>query len=462
MKRPDDVDNKDLTQSSSKVQKYILFALVCIVFLLVFILNKLFPLYSDDYLYTFVYKSNPQIPINSFQSIIDSQIVHYMDWGGRSIVHGIAQILLWIGVGWGDILNSLAYIIYVLIIYKISNNKHTVNPLLFIVLAAMLWICLPVPTATILWITGSANYLWGTLIVLLFLYPYYLYYKSGKYGNSILKCVLFLIFGIIAGWTNENIFIAQVFFILFLFFLLRKSKFKIPGWAITGLIGVCIGGIIMLVAPGNFIRSEVVNEALGLTDKSFIDNVLYRVGKAFYRYLIYILPLVLAYVVILFLYVEKTNRDRINKGVIRISILFFVSAHIAWVVMCASAIFPPRATFGIITFIVVAIGIIYGDMNLNKGVYKKVNLIVSMFLIGIFITLYIIEYRDIHTISSVSEEREAYIEQQKTEGNKNIIFHDKIILPKRYQFEDLTDNPNAGYNRSYADYYAIDSVKVIQ
>lgn len=463
MKRSDESNTKvHLIQHSPKVKKYIFLALVCIFFLLIFILNRLFPLYSDDYLYLFIYKSDPSVPISSFNDIIHSQINHYMVWGGRSIVHGIAQFLLWIGTDWGDVLNSLAYILYILVIYKISIKEKIINPLLFIFIACILWIFLPVPIGTILWITGSANYLWGVLIILLFLYPYCSYYKTGKYKNNLLKCIFFLFFGIIAGWTNENLFIAQVFFIICLFFLLRKSEHKIPIWAVAGLIGVCIGGTIMLAAPGNFIRSEIINESLGLTNKSLIDNILYRVGKALYRYLIYIMPLVVVYLSVLFLYVKKTNSDKVNKSRVRISLLFFFSAHIAWIVMCVPAIFPPRATFGIITFLVVALGIIYADMRFEKKTYKMINIFGNMSLVFIFIMLYVIEYRYIQIISSVFKEREVYIEKQKLEGNKNIIFNDKIILPQRYYFEDLSDKPYAGYNKTYADYYGVDSVKVIK
>ena len=38
-----------------------------------------------------------------FSDIIPYQYVHYFKWGGRSVVHAIAQFMLAAGVFWGDV-----------------------------------------------------------------------------------------------------------------------------------------------------------------------------------------------------------------------------------------------------------------------------------------------------------------------------------------------------------------------
>lgn len=83
----------------------------------------------------------------------------------------------------------------------------------------------------ILWLVGSCNYLWGTTLVLLFLLLYRLNLDV-KCKNSIIIAILMLIFGIMAGWTNENN-AAALLIILVLFSVYRLyNKKNITIWHI--------------------------------------------------------------------------------------------------------------------------------------------------------------------------------------------------------------------------------------
>ena len=64
---------------------------VSICFSVLLVLNILTPLISDDFAYLFIYGEN--VRVTSVGDIIQSQINHYYQWGGRSIAHFIAQVL---------------------------------------------------------------------------------------------------------------------------------------------------------------------------------------------------------------------------------------------------------------------------------------------------------------------------------------------------------------------------------
>ena len=166
------------------------------VFVLIYILNSLYPLYADDWNYSFVH-GETATRIQSFSDIFTSQYNHYMTWGGRSVVHFIAETMLMTGFFWCCILNSLAFVFFVYVMYMIANRGNRPNPVLFFLFSLLIWFAQPAFFATILWKTGAANYLWGTLIILLFLYSYYAYYRSRKTNNSVPKAILFFLFGII-------------------------------------------------------------------------------------------------------------------------------------------------------------------------------------------------------------------------------------------------------------------------
>lgn len=441
--------------TDSKQQKPILIGFACLFFALIFILNLLYPLYADDWGY--IYSSKGFIPVG--EEIINRLYSQYTTWGGRSVVHGIAHLLSNLSHTGKALINSLAFVLYIYMVYCICNKGKSPNALLFLLLGSTLWLVLPAFNSTVLWLVGSANYLWGTLIVLTFLYPYYSYYISPQNKNSVLKSYCFLLFGIIAGWTNENMFIAQIFFIIGWGVLLRYFKMKVPMWAILGLCGVCIGGLIMILAPGNYIRSEVVNESLGLVDKSVLENIMYRVLKVGYRYLVYLLPLSLIYIIFLRYFNKKTDKQTTNRKTLLGSLLFFCSAHIAWIVMVSSPIFPPRALFGIATLLVIALGILYA--NIDKKDLQKLNRIIISILLIAFVVNYYFQYTNVKTLLDEFDKREIYLEEQKREGNKNIIFINRIELPSRYNFEDLSDDPAYWLNEMYAKYYDIDSVRVV-
>ena len=76
----------------------------------VWLVNDGVPFMMDDIWYSEKLISNESsgIPITSFKDIVESQIWHYNNWGGRSITHGLLQILLQMGERVADVLNVIA------------------------------------------------------------------------------------------------------------------------------------------------------------------------------------------------------------------------------------------------------------------------------------------------------------------------------------------------------------------
>lgn len=437
--------------------QYILFWVALLVlFILVFVLNKLYPLYADDWGY--IYSDNS---FSEVVEIMSQRLYHqYFTWGGRMVVHAIAHLLSWVGLGFSDLINSLVFVFLLYVVYRIINKGNCVKPLLFLSIGLYLWLVMPAFNSTVLWLVGAANYMWGALIVILFLAAYYSYYMGGKERKGWLYIVFFLLAGVVSGWTNENLFVAQVFFIICLFFLFKREKLSIPAWAIAGLIGVCIGGLLMIAAPGNYLRSEVVKGSLDLADKSTMELLTYRVLKVGYRYAVYIFPAVIVYFVVFYFY-RKQERDNKRK-VLAGSLLFFASGNIACFAMMGSYIFPPRAIFGIITFIVIATGILCANLNIETIKMKRIRMIVLSILFILFVVNYSFDYKNIHYFSEEFSKRDLLLEQQKQLGNRYIIFEGEIVMPSKYDFEDLSDDPSHWLNKGYSKYHGVDSVKVVK
>ena len=216
--------NRLIQKLKDNRKQYILFGVVLSAFfILVFVLNKLYPLYADDWGYIYSGKSFAEAASDSFKKLYNQ----YFTWGGRMVVHAIAHLLAWFGLAISDLINSLAFVFYLYIIYRISNKGNRINPLLFLFIGLYSWLIIPAFNSTVLWLVGAANYMWGALIVILFLSAYYFYYIGSKERKGWLYVIFFLLAGIISGWTNENLFAAQVFFNPLYFFCFYFSFIKI-------------------------------------------------------------------------------------------------------------------------------------------------------------------------------------------------------------------------------------------
>ena len=78
--------------------------------------------------------------------------------------------------------------------------------------------------------------------------------KENKKDKIYLIIGMFLL-GVISGWTNENTAFGLIVITL-LSTIFNKGKEKLPKYKISGLIGTIAGFIIMIAAPGNYVRSE--------------------------------------------------------------------------------------------------------------------------------------------------------------------------------------------------------------
>lgn len=444
------------TSLSLKKTKGIIFVVLLLAITsLTILLNIYYPLYADDWAYLMDHTGNH--PIKGFSEIIDSQYHHYFTWGGRNIVHIIAQSLLFIGSPWNDLLNSIVYACLILLIYYTANYKKPIKITLLLWSVIFLWLFIPAYGPTILNITTSSNYLWGTVIILAFLYPYCLYSQGKVNKDTALRVILFFIGGVIAGWTNENMALAMIFMIVILLFIIKKRDHKISKWSISGLVGGLTGCLIMLLAPGNFVR--YAKEGATISETPQYLQGLYNIIGGFYDNIL-ILFFIYLFIVSLYLFEKKGNSLKKDKQ-LHLSLIFVVSAMVGMGAMIASPIFPTRAWFGIILFIIIGIAILYANINCTNRIYRFTNIIL-LITAGLFCSMQYKTYSDdLRQIHNITQERNVYLKEQQQKGNLNIVF-DKPIVPKT-NFTDISDfssDSTFWLNQLFSKYHGINSMRV--
>ena len=88
---------------------------------LISILHVRVPFMMDDMWYSTNLATNE--PLENFGDVIESQIWHFLHWGGRNITHGILQLTLMAGDFIANTINILTTLLLVWMICVLAKSK---------------------------------------------------------------------------------------------------------------------------------------------------------------------------------------------------------------------------------------------------------------------------------------------------------------------------------------------------
>ncbi len=227
-----------------------------------FILNHFMPLHRDDYEYALIW--NTSIHIQSLSDVYTSLAKHYLEHGGRMVAFSILDSFLLLPKVCFNIANSIVYTLVILLILWHSLEKITwhISPYRIGFAFTLTWLCFPHYGEVATWMCGATVYLWTTLFMLAFLLPYHIHFKTLATSTPSLKnkrlmplCVIGMFFlGILAGWGIENASLTTLT-LASLATWYAKKKNQLVAWQISGFFGCLTGFILLVIAPGNMVRS---------------------------------------------------------------------------------------------------------------------------------------------------------------------------------------------------------------
>ena len=323
-------------EKSKKKLTVITLIILAITIVIVYYANHLIPFMMDDLWYSTLLFS-PE-PVSSLSGIIQAQAWHWHNWGGRSIAHGLLQLLLMSGENVSDVLNTLWLFLlsFTIVICSDTSVKALRNKFVSVVLTAGLitgfaanW------KMSMFWQAGAANYLYITAFLLLYIFCY-LREAEGE-AKPLPGIVFWMIpLALITGWSNENMGPTCFIVSLIVMFLRKKSTGKIPFWMIEGSIICLLGCIMCIAAPGNFVRVSSITNDYGTLWKFFLRC--YSECKALFSFQMLTVT-VLASVLIMGVGIMGIKLKKAE-------IILLVSALLSWGAMILSPHYPDRATFG--------------------------------------------------------------------------------------------------------------------
>lgn len=378
----------------------------------------------------------------------------YFGWGGRIWGELYALLFLSLPKNVFNILNTIGYIILIILIYINVLGKRKISISILVYIHFALFACLPAFGQDILWISGCANYMWSSLIPLLFLGIWRIYEIKYQhvYDNPVFISVIFLL-GLLTGWANENVSIAIVILLIGYMILYKKKYQYVPIFSIVGFISTIIGSILLWLAPGNFARfaAEKHSTSIFKIINTMIHNVmsLFDFNTALLLFICFAILLVMG---------KSENK--------KLACLFIAGAIVSAVAMGVVGGLHSRVFFSCIVFIIIAVGILYEDWNYSVPIRNLKALITVLLILGSYqFSSYaksaIVDY------NNRWNENVRIIQMEKSRGNLDIIVNP--ITPKNrfcaaYLLDDIKPASNNKHwlNTGVARYYGLNSIQSIK
>lgn len=354
-----------MKEKSRKIMWITTGILILISAAVMYVTHRAVPFMMDDLWYSTMLSD--ETPITSFADIITSQIWHYNNWGGRSMTHGILQITLLLGEHAADILNVVMTLLLSFVICVMARNRTL--PAFWAAMAMLLGLNANFKMS-MFWQAGAANYLYITVFILIFAWCYLRELPEsgvlvpGKRTpeperkplgkdeavpapKHLWGITLWMIpLGILAGWSNENMGPAVWLLSLAVILLSVKEKRRLFPWMVLGNISCLAGSILVVAAPGNFVRSgQVDSNDYGFLWKCFLRG--YAESAAIEVHLFPTL-LVLGFMALICKGILRQELGRRN-------VLLLLSALLSWGAMILSPHYPDRATFGTMALLICVI-----------------------------------------------------------------------------------------------------------
>lgn len=393
-------------------------ALTIVTGLFMFALNYMTPMIVDDYTYCFSFNDGQRI--TSVLQIIPSMAEHYNFMNGKLIVHGIFQILLMLPQECFDLLNTLMTCLLCYLIYEyVWRMRHDVNnAVMYFFVISSLWLYVPAFGHVFLWAAGAMNYIWTTVLILMYMKPVYTDFPKA-YSKAFRT--LYILTGFIIGTLVESTSFAVIGF--FIIWALDKSilqKEKAALWKIAPIVTMLCGYLVILFSPGTLNKKINVH-------KDYVKSViggLRLYGVTFFQLLIF--GILMTGILLLFFHEKRKIIETMVWAILSFGMNCMLSI---------AAYRPGRSMAGSAMFLIIADGILMSMMfdhatslytrdSQAKGISWLCRITtgyVCLFMFYLLMFTIPSGVRDIHDSWIQIREDEDYIRAEVEKGEKDIM-----------------------------------------
>ncbi len=358
-----------MTDHNTKKKEIIIYILInVLIFGIMLAINSVYPYSWDD-------KGIPEGFAADNWNLLDiiSYTYHkyYLLWSGKLIPLSLALLFTVLDKTVYNIINSLMYVLFANTIYWFFWKKRF-DPWMLVTIYASLWIFIPWFGTMAFWVDGTVEYLWMLIPVILFGGIYYKSYFG--YDDRKRSAIGMFLLGLLSGCGLEATGCALIFGLFVMLAVKIIGKKKITGWEISGIAGELIGFATLMLAPGNYRRSDNVTEL-----SSRYSNLFYRFARESYFTVLYLGVLFgIAVALVAVLYICR-KKDKVKPGRLtdavkdvyvtcRESIVLIVVAFVSIYVMTFVSAFAVRIFMTPTVLLIISSGItIRGIIETPEG-----------------------------------------------------------------------------------------------
>ena len=388
------------------------------------------PLVGDDYYYKEFVKTN--------SNFYDYFVERYSNWTGR-----FSQIIFSFWVFSSDfnllifkaLLIPLIPITFNFFLKKIIKLNLKLISVEFIILFISLWFILPAINETIFWISGSIAY----LIPIFFSLIYLGLFNEKKINKNIPRYIFYLVSSFLAGSSHLQAFIGC--FVLSTYFVYINYKKDnsnflnfIPFYTLF-----LFGGLILILAPGNFNRLDYVE------DYNFVATIyksfLFIASSIFYLGDIQSSTIYFLIIFLLFFLFSKKFTFK----------LFFNSSNYIWIIAFASSLLVVIPAINTVSTRLIFFPILFLTIYFLKLIFYKFdlkqNLKIKNIVFYFLITSFFLQ-SFLGAISNYVYKKENILRMKKIESAKKLSLNQVLvshytIIPSRYTYIQTPEHDQA-------------------
>lgn len=323
-------------------------------------LNSLVPYMNDDISYRFVVMYQQDDPVDSIGDIFTSQYMHYLYVNGRSVVHFLLQLIFMLSPGkcLFNICNSIVWVLLVSLVVKTAVPSGRSRLLVWIAAIVGVRFLLPGAYYLCFWASGSFNYIWTSAACLAYLLLYARMQRAAHLSYVAYPFLFILSF--LIGWTHETL-VAGVWVALLASLVFEKERRKpVSLWMFAGVTG---GFLMMLFAPGNYVKMSILE-----------SNLILRVIKSAFA----IFDLRLFYLLAVLLLVEWFRRRDRAKAFMRRRAYWFLALFVNLAFCCLLGSADRALYFVELTALILLIDYVFRVLLTKNFAHEKACVVIML------------------------------------------------------------------------------------
>ena len=431
---------------------------VFIPIIVFFIFNMLTPVWWDDFImscfFTEWFVPHTSL-LSSFSDVITSTYNIYQTWHGRVVANFINFLFMFFkNKIIFNIFNTVVYCLFVFLIgFHVTGSFRKISALFFMFINILLWLLISAWGQTLLWLTGSCNYLWTSTIILLFLIPFRKKVEKLSYKPHIIISLLWIIPGILAGWSIENS-ASGIFTLLMAYFIWKKFKKEpVLTFEVSGSIGFIFGFVMLIRARDSLFPGfwGLLRNTAKVTSSFFNNEALL---------------IVTIFLLAIELFFKKTHIDKTVYG-------FLIAALGSVVAMILPGYYGGRSAFLTQVLLIITLLLLVSQVKpflvikIKQVVDKKYAVIAgSILLLFVFLSSFFVGSMEIVKGFLYAEARERYILLEKQNGNFALKVKSPIPISDPHSgmyagydiLFDPTDLQYIAHNSAKVTWYGIESI----